>query len=111
MCRFFVAGLGLLLLSGCAPHPAAGVWEPVEAAAPFTRIDVQFNGRADFFEPGNEKETLHCFWAAHSKDEAWMNCVPAEHTEHKIPYRLATRGSEAVLEREGKVVMRLRRVE
>jgi len=111
MNRIPVLGFAVLLLSGCAPHPAAGVWEPEETDAPFTRIDVQFNGRADLFEPGKEKETLHCFWAAHSEDSVKMNCVPAENTDLKIPYRLVVRGSKAVLEKQGQVVAHLRRAE
>ncbi|MEN8213932.1 MAG: hypothetical protein ABFR19_06180 [Pseudomonadota bacterium] len=79
----------LLLLAGCSPHPGSGIWAADSDNAPgFTKIDVQFNGRADIYNASEEKAVRRCFWGGMSSRQITLDCVQAANTDIKEQYRL-----------------------
>lgn len=106
-------GLSLFLLAGCAPHPSSGQWAPApneNNASGFVKIDVQFEGRADFYQEGIEKAVRHCFWGGISKNEARMKCSQADsEVEETYILKVGEDGS-AVLSLGGKPLGRFIRL-
>lgn len=85
-----LAPLALLTLSACSPHPSSGEWLPVaDNPSGFSRIDVQFEGRADFYQEGQEEAVRRCFWGGASQTTARMTCVVAADTEREETYLLS----------------------
>lgn len=76
-----------LLLTGCGPHPGSGAWlaDP-EPVAGYQRLKVEFDGRAEFFRPGEEGAALRCFWAGDSANSIQMDCISAGDDASKFLY-------------------------
>ena len=82
-----------LLLAGCSGHPAAGTWQIREGSAiPYARLVVQFDGKAEFFRPNEERPAERCFWAGESADAIALQCIEAADTGQEHFYRLKVRG-------------------
>jgi hypothetical protein len=79
----------VLLLTGCGPHPGSGAWlaDP-EPVAGYQRLQVEFDGRAEFFRPGEEAAALRCFWAGDSATSIKMDCISAADDATKFIYSL-----------------------
>ena len=95
-----------LALSGCSPHPGTGTWLPVEGGTTeFSRITVNFNGRAELYTPGSEKEALRCFWGGESSESMQMQCSLAANTDVEYTYRFRVNQSgEAELVLSGQTI-------
>lgn len=77
----------LLVLAGCSPHPAAGVWAAA-ADNGFNRLEVTYEGRALLYTAGEDKAGRHCFWGGESAQAIALTCKPAFNTELEERYRL-----------------------
>lgn len=79
----------LLALFGCSPHPASGTWTAAATTdSGFNRIDVNFDGKADLYEVGEDNAGRHCFWGRESKQAITLTCKPAFDTDIEERYRL-----------------------
>ncbi len=68
----------LFLLTACSPHPGAGGWGASSNDASFARLEIRYNGQAEFFS--NAEDTIpawRCFWGGVDKFRASMKCVNA----------------------------------
>ena len=66
------------LLTACTPHPGAGGWGAATDDATFARLEIRYNGQAEFFL--TKEETIpawRCFWGGEDKFRANMKCVNA----------------------------------
>ena len=80
----------LLLITGCSPHPGSGVWVATSENEPgFTKIDVQYEGRADIYNASDEAAVRRCFWGGMSPKQLALDCVQAADSEIKENYRLS----------------------
>lgn len=101
----------LFALTGCSPHPATGNWiASTGSNSEFSRLEVTYEGRANLFEPGEEKAGRHCFWSGENKQAISMSCKPAFNTDIEEFYRLEL-GEDGIasLMREGEVKARFSR--
>jgi len=104
---FFIAPftlLALLVLQGCSPHPGAGTWSPIEnSGAPFSEINVDFNGRVLLFVPQREEHLYRCFWAGTSSASLSFDCISADDEKVKPQYTFnISQNGEAELLQAGK---------
>lgn len=90
---------GALLLGGCGPHPAAGVWHAApRAPSTYTRIEIEFDGKAYLYVTGREDHAVRCFWAGDDRSTVNMDCIVNDPSERRLRYRLQViSGSESEL--------------
>jgi hypothetical protein len=107
---FFLTA-AMMAMTGCAPHPGSGTWITAgESEGGFSKLIVQFDGKAEFFAPGREEEVLRCFWAGGSAKSILLDCNPAEDADARLRYSLAVTGADqAELLQSGKIVARFHR--
>ncbi len=78
----------VLTLTACSPHPGAGNWQAdAENAMNISRINVVFEGTADFYTPGREDSIRRCFWAAIGERSLQFQCVQSDNTDIKETYQ------------------------
>ncbi len=99
-----------LVLAGCAPHPASGVWQALDPQAPVQRLVLAFNGRA-LFKTGTPPVEWHCFWSGHDAREASLACTAADQPRQVVNYRLVSRGDQADFYRGDEPLGRFRRID
>jgi len=122
--RFLIQGAGLIkksvsialmvgvsVLVGCGPHPGAGTWLPLaESESEYTRLEVNFDGKAEFFLTGKEAAELRCFWGGDSARSISMKCSAASNPDVDIHYVLKITDSDrAELLQAGQSVMLMKR--
>lgn len=100
------AGLALLLgagLAGCSGHPGAGNWESAGPAdAPFSKLLVHFEGRAELIDAKTGADSYHCFWGGKNAEEIQLDCTTPQDTETRIRFSLQVTGDgNARLTRDG----------
>jgi len=79
----------LALIVGCSPHPGSGIWTATSENEPwFTKIDVQYEGRADIYSATEEAAVRHCFWGGMSPKQLALDCTRASDTDNPEHYRL-----------------------
>lgn len=113
-----------LLLSGCSPHPGAGVWvadksnNSVESNG-FVELDVMFEGRTDIFDrsstegAGQDRTAARrCFWHSIDASTIELTCVHAANTDIEEDYQLRVGSDNKVSElmQDGRVMGRYHRV-
>ncbi len=99
----------VFLLSACSGHPGAGGWRATTADPIFERLEVRFNGNADFYtNTTDEQAAWRCFWGASSKQTAGFKCVQASNADNEKEYSLIVDedGKTATLEQGDKVLGR-----
>ena len=103
--------IGDSLLAGCSPHPGAGTWLPLaETESEYTRLEVNFDAKAEFFLAGKEAAELRCFWGGDSARSISMKCSAASNPDVDIHYVLKITGSDrAELLQAGQSVMLMKR--
>ena len=92
----FIVCLSSLLLSACSPHPGSGIWVPLDdSEAPYTRLEVLFEGRAELFAPGREGHLYRCFWGGTDADSIRLDCISADDEAVKpvFTFRVAADGT------------------
>ena len=81
--------LSLTLLSACSPHPGAGGWKATSSDATFERLEVRYNGQADFYTSSEDTaSTWRCFWGVEDKQTTNLKCVEAADTTNEQTYLL-----------------------
>jgi len=89
------AVLGLLLTTGCTPHPGAGVWlSPGANADDITKVEVYFEPKVKIYSSASEEPALQCGWWAIDKQSIEMECVYLVNTELKVKYQLNVTGDD-----------------
>ncbi len=96
----------LALLAGCSPHPGSGIWTATSENEPgFTKIDVQYEGRADIYNATDEAAVRHCFWGGMSPKQLALDCTRASDTDNPEHYRLTvTQDDSAELTRKQQLI-------
>ncbi|GAB4346947.1 MAG: hypothetical protein Kow006_06060 [Gammaproteobacteria bacterium] len=100
-----------LLLSACSPHPGSGEWvaDPQEPDN-YSRLKVEFDGKAFLFVPGREEHLVRCFWAGADKQTINMDCMVNDPSERRIAYQLrVVSDTRSELREAGIVLARFRR--
>ena len=68
----------LVLLTACTPHPGAGGWGATSSDAAFARLEIRYNGQAEFFtNAGDHSPAWRCFWGGENKFRTNMKCINA----------------------------------
>jgi len=76
--------ISLFLLSGCTPHPGAGVWEAKDDNEyGISKLIVNYEGQAEFTTAKPDNATWHCFWGGINKQEARLSCTSSLNTEQE----------------------------
>ena len=101
--------LVMLLITGCTPHPAAGIWLPPGAnAEDITKVEVFFDPKVKIFSSASEEPGMQCGWWAIDKQTIEMECVYLANTELKVNYQLKVTGTdEAELHKTDRLVTKL----
>ena len=96
----------LVTLTGCSPHPGAGNWK-AEGSNPLnvSRINIIYEGTADFYVDGKEDAIRRCFWSAVGENTMQLQCVYADDTEKKVSYQfIVTEKGHADLLLDDKII-------
>ncbi len=114
--RYSLAALlitSLFLLSACSPHPGAGNWLAKERnSLNIARINITFEGTADFYADGNKDAVQRCFWAASAEQTMQLQCVYAADNDKKVKYQfIVTKKDHAQLLRDNKIIAQFLRTE
>ena len=79
----------LLTLSACTPHTSSGDWRATTSDALFERLQVRFDGTAEFFtKTEDETAAWRCFWGAENKQTAGLTCIDANDENNEKQYEL-----------------------
>jgi len=88
--------LSLLILTGCTPHPGAGVWiVPGANADDITKVEVYFDPKVKIYSSASKEPALQCGWWAINKQDLEMECVYLDNIDIKVKYRLNVTGTDA----------------
>lgn len=104
--------LSFLLLTGCAPHPGAGIWGAQEENSQgIKKVTISFDGKAEFVSQDQQSVTWHCFWGGTGKQTVTMQCTPSINPDiaHKFSLEIGENGS-AVLSDEKQVIGKFKRL-
>ncbi len=91
ICLTILFALGL---QGCSPHPSAGHWQAVENSdSKFSKISVEFEGRAELLPIDTAAETQRCFWAGKTAEAIRLQCTQGDDTGVEFLYLLSVDSS------------------
>jgi len=80
--------LFILHIAACSPHPGAGNWKAQGSnILNISRINISFEGTADFFSSKKEDSIRRCFWSASAEKTLQLQCVHSDNTENKENYQ------------------------
>ena len=99
----------LLILNACSPHPGSGGWRATSAEPLFERLEVRFNGNADFYTiSSDEVAAWRCFWGAEDNQTLGLKCIQASNGDNEKEYALIVEEGKqiATLEQDGNVLGR-----
>ncbi|NRA85493.1 MAG: hypothetical protein HRU22_17475 [Gammaproteobacteria bacterium] len=75
----YLAVLSLPLMVACTGHPAAGKWQLNSASEyQYSRLVVNFDGKAELYKKDQAIAWLHCFWTASAADAIGLECASAD---------------------------------
>ncbi|MFC1589200.1 hypothetical protein ACFL3P_02905 [Pseudomonadota bacterium] len=101
--------LSLFLITGCSPHPGAGMW--VSSAgneANITKMSVYFEPKVEIYYADSNEPAMQCGWWALDRKNIEMECVHLSDTEQKEKFQLNVTGiDEAELLQEERLITRL----
>lgn len=108
---FFLA-IGVSLLTACSGHPSAGKWVAVDSnEVPYTRISVDFDGKAAIYPADQQSPTLNCYWQASSAETIDIQCGSSDQEEGTLLYTLeVSEQNLAILKYEDTVVGQFNRL-
>ncbi len=103
--QFFTL-LIILSLIACSPHPGAGNWQADGSnSLNVSRINVVYEGTADFYVEGHEASIRRCFWSAIAEQTLQMQCVFADNIDKKVNYQfIVTKKGHAKLMLDSKLI-------
>lgn len=105
--------LSLALITGCSGHPGSGKWASVDSASTqFSRINIDFDGKAAIFPTDTTIPTQNCYWQASSAEKVDIQCGNANQEDGKIFYTLEVSSNRdlATLTFEEQTVGRFKRL-
>ena len=111
--QLFLTLFPSLLLSACSPHPGSGIWVPLDdREAPYAKLEVLFEGRAELFVPDREEHLYRCFWGGAGANSIQMECVSADNETVKpsFTFRVAADGTGELIE-SGQTIAFFRRTD
>jgi len=105
--------ISLFMLSACSPHPGAGNWQAEAGnSLNISRINITFEGTADFYSDAEEDAVRRCFWAASAEQAMQLQCVYAEDSDKKVGYQfIVTDKDHAQLLHDDQIIARFLRIE
>jgi len=78
---------GALTLFGCSAPPAPGNWLATDGGEQnFSRLKIEFDGKAEIFIPSQEAALLRCFWRASGPQSILLQCAYADKTKNEEFY-------------------------
>lgn len=89
----------ILGLQACTPHPGAGHWQAIENSdSKFSKIMVEFEGRAELFSADAAVEAQRCFWAGNTSSSIKLQCTQGDDTGLEFIYvlKVDARGTEPI---------------
>lgn len=97
---------GMLLLSGCGPHPATGEWQMnAEEPSIYARILIKTDGTAYLFVPGSDSYEVSCHWNSADRSIIEMDCIRYDQPSRHFTYNLQVIGkNNGVLIDNGRVI-------
>jgi len=101
----------VLVLSACSPHPAAQTWiTNQENDLGINKINVVFEGTADFYSATDGRSIRRCFWGAKTRNSIELTCVHSDNTDIKETYKLeVTEDGKALLSQDNALITQLSR--
>ena len=84
----FLLTLTAILLSSCSAHPGSGNWVASDQAARFSRIAVEYDGKAELFVPDRDNYLYRCFWSGHDATSIRLQCSSADNEQDSPEYVL-----------------------
>ena len=79
----------VLVLQGCSPHPGSGKWQAVaDSQSRFSKLDVQFEGKAELTPTDAAGETQRCFWSGKTAETIRLQCTQGDDTGLEFNYEL-----------------------
>ena len=109
----FCLVLSLTLLTGCSGHPGSGKWTSADQSLPaFSRINIDFDGKATIFPTDSAVPTQNCYWQASSAEKVDIQCGNANQEDGKIFYTFEVNSNQdlAILTFEEQIVGRFKRL-
>lgn len=99
----------LLILTGCTPHPGAGIWiSPTDNDAHISKVSVFFEPTVKIFTSTSEQAIMQCGWWALDKKNIEMECVHLPETGVSEIYQLnVIEQDKAELVGQGKLIAAL----
>ena len=77
--RFLAVITSLLTLAACSAHPGAGGWHATSDDAPFSRLDIRYDGKAEFYmKTADTNAAWRCFWSKAGKQTIDLKCIEAK---------------------------------
>ncbi len=78
-----------LVLQGCSPHPGSGKWQSVaDTQSRFSKLDIQFEGRAELTLTDTAAEIQRCFWSGKTAETIRLQCTQGDDTGLEFNYEL-----------------------
>ena len=98
----------VFLITSCSPHPGSGEWVAAgENPRGFTRLVVQFDGKAEFYVQGREAESLRCFWQTSGERRIDLQCAGENASVEERVFQLdIAESGQAKLKESGDVIVR-----
>ncbi len=80
--------------------------------APYAKLEVLFEGRAELFVPDREEHLYRCFWGGAGANSIQMECVSADNETVKpsFTFRVAADGTGELIE-SGQTIAFFRRTD
>ncbi len=109
----FCLALSLTFLTGCSGHPSAGKWTSADQSlTEFSRINIDFDGKASIFPEDSTVPAQNCYWQASSAEKVDLQCGNANQEDGKIFYTFEVSGNQdlATLTLEARTIGRFKRL-
>lgn len=103
------ASLLMLTLAACSPHPSAGGWHALDGSMRFQRLEIRYDGSADFYTHAEDKTAAwRCFWSAINSLESSLKCVDAGNADNEKYYSFSAQPDQKLgnLKLDGKTLGR-----
>ncbi len=110
----FCLALSLTFLTGCSGHPGAGKWASAdESLNAFSRINIDFDGKAAIYPTDTTVATQNCYWQASSAEKVDIQCGNAKQEDGSTFYTFEVSSDNpdlATLTFEEQIVGRFKRL-
>ena len=83
----------VILITGCNGHPAAGEWSS-NTKSEFTKIIINFDGKAEIYEKSQKVAKYHCFWAAYDENGINLDCGTKSEKQKEFTFEMTSSSAE-----------------